>query len=56
MKVWLVWEDYLDDRILIGVFSSREKVDEVVRKLNEKYKEDVGNVWWEEWEVDEVKI
>jgi hypothetical protein len=56
MKVWLVWEDYLDERTLFGVFSNQEKADEAIKQLYEKYKEDLGDVWVEEWEVDEVKI
>ena len=54
MKVWLLWEDYLEDRLLWGVFSSREKLEEAISKLHEKYGTDLGNIWWEEVELDEL--
>jgi len=54
MKVWILYEDYLDDRIVWGVFSSREKLEEAIGKLYEKYKTDVGFLWWEETELDEL--
>ena len=54
MKVWVLWEDYLEDRIMWGVFSSREKLEEAINKLYEKYKTEVGSLWWEEYELDKL--
>ena len=54
MKVWLIWEDYGGDRILVAVASSREKVDELLEQHYKRYGPDSGNISWEEWEVDEI--
>jgi len=54
MKVWVLWEDYLDDRIMWGVFSSRESMEKAINELYKKYGTDVGNVWWEEYELDKL--
>jgi hypothetical protein len=54
MNVWLLWEDYLGENILIGVFSSKEQVDRAIEKWFKKYGTDVGNIWWEEIEVDKL--
>ena len=54
MKVWVLWEQLVDDRIMWGVFSSREKLEEAINKLYEKYKTEVGSLWWEEIEVDKL--
>jgi len=54
MKVYALWEDYLEDRLFWGVFSSRESLERAVSRLYQKYGTEVGNIWWEEIEVDRL--
>ena len=54
MKVWVLWEQLVDERIMWGVFSSRESMEKAVSRLYQKYGTEVGNIWWEEIEVDKL--
>jgi len=54
MKVWVLWEDYLEDRIMWGVFSNREKLEKAISELNKKYGTEIGSLWWEEYELDKL--
>jgi len=56
MKVWVLWEQLVDERIMWGVFSSRESMEKAISELYKKYGTDVGNVWWEEYELDELIV
>jgi hypothetical protein len=56
VRIYLLWEDYLEDRLLWGVFSSREKLEEAINKLYGRYRTEVGNIWWEEAEMDELML
>ncbi len=56
MKVWVVFENFDSDRIVVGVASSREKVDEIIEKYCKYYNYDVGVFDWEEYELDKCVV
>ena len=53
MKVYLIRENFRGEEQIIGIAKTREAVDKVISSHYDKYKTDVGQVWWEEWEMVE---
>jgi len=51
-KVFLLWEDYLEDRILWGVFDSKKKLEEAVEVWKRMYGIEIENLWYEECELN----
>ncbi len=64
-KVWVLYADEFEDRWVLGVFSSQEKVKEAWEKWhNEKSPDTVQVDWWVddeeyaivEYELDQAKV
>ena len=48
MKVWIIYESWIDDTYTLGVFSSFDKADEFLKLLREAHK----GYYMREYEVD----
>jgi hypothetical protein len=53
-KVFLLWEDYLEDRILWSVFDSKKKLEEAVEVWKRMHGIETENLWYEECELNFV--
>ena len=49
MKVWIIYESWIDDTYTLGVFSSFDKADEFLKLLREAH----TGYYMREYEVDE---
>ena len=54
-KVWVILEKYGDSNVLLGITTDEENRDKIIENHFKKYGTDVGNVWYEQIELNKLE-